>query len=132
MMGLYFHVAHFPFLPTMIKSTPAKHIKCKHSLTPVDIKEALRRIPDREVYPKASSYLTTFPTSNLGSFYIKHPNLTSYGQLDGTKFLSRLLLQEAEILENLRSYQDPNLVRYGCLTNCGRIIQHFKGRLSRR
>lgn len=95
----------------------------KKELSPEDIKERLKRVPDEDVFPEAQSHITTVSIPVTGNVYIKGPKLTIYDDVEGTGLLSKLLLQEAEILELLTRNQHPNLIRYhGCIVERGRII----------
>jgi hypothetical protein len=71
---------------------------------------------------KTPCHITTV-SSKSDNFYIKRPKLTSYEEVKGIGFLSKLLLQEAETLELLMNKPYDNLVKYhGCFVNRGRII----------
>jgi len=95
----------------------------KKALSPKDIMESLKYVPDEEVYPEVPSYITTVSIPINGNVYVKGPKLTIYDDVEGTGLLSKLLLQEAEMLELLAQNQHPNLIRYhGCIVERGRIV----------
>src|SRR5579871_135103 len=95
----------------------------KKALSPKDIKKSLKYVPDEEVYPEAPSHITTVSIPVNGNVYIKGPKLTIYDDVEGTRLLSKLLLQEAETLELVSRNQHPNLIRYhGCIVERGRIV----------
>lgn len=95
----------------------------KKTLSPKDIKENLKHVPDEEVYPEAPSHITIVSVPTNGNVYIKGPKLTVYDDVEGTGLLSKLLLEEAETLEFLMCNHHPNLIRYhGCIVQRGRIV----------
>lgn len=95
----------------------------KKALSPKDIKERLKHVPDEEVYPEAPSHITVVSIPINGNVYVKGPKLTIYDDVEGTGLLPKLLLQEAEILEILARRQHPNLIRYhGCIVERGRMV----------
>ena len=94
----------------------------KYDLTPEILNESLELIPDEQVYPEAAPHITTAPTPLGSNFFVKGPSLTGCIPFS-SGLLSKLLLQEAEILELLMSHPHPNIVRYhGCLIERGRIV----------
>ena len=93
----------------------------KYNLTPKDIKESLKLIPEDDVYPVAPSNITTFSTPIDNNVFLKGPKLNV--AFLGTGLLPKLLLQEAEIMERLMRNPHPNIIRYhGCLIKRGRIV----------
>jgi hypothetical protein len=94
----------------------------KWDLTTQQFRDALRRVPDREVYPPPPPALTvTAQRSNC--FFIKRPNLASYDDVRGTDYLARLMRHEMATLEHLRRNPHPGLARYhGCLVARGRAV----------
>jgi serine/threonine protein kinase len=95
----------------------------KLQLTPKDIEESLKLVPDEEIYPEAPPYITTASILIDRRIFVKRPKLLGYDCFKGTGLMSKLLLQEAEILELLERSPHPNIVRYhGCLIKRGRIV----------
>ena len=93
----------------------------KYDLTSKNIKESLQLLPDEDVYPEAPRSITTYTAPIDNSVFLKDPKL--HTAFIGTGLLSKLILQEVEILELLQHNPHPNIIRYhGCLTRRGRIV----------
>lgn len=96
--------------------------KRKYDLTVEDLNQLLQRIPDDKIYPLLTSFISTVSNAGRKNLFIKRPKLLCLDNEQETKLLSRMLLEEAEVLEFLKQHQHPNLIRYhGCTTNRGRI-----------
>lgn len=96
----------------------------KYDLTVEDLKRTLRRIPDEQIYPTATPHVSI--VSHYGNdestLYIKRPQLAGCDDADIAALLPGLLLEEAKLLEFLRTHPHPNLIRYyGCTVKNGRI-----------
>lgn len=95
----------------------------KKALSLMDINEALKYVPDEEVYPEAPPHITTVSVPVNDNVYVKRPKLTNYNAVKGTGLLPKLLLQEAETLELVMRNPHSNIVRYhGCVVKRGRIV----------
>ncbi|KAF1987733.1 kinase-like protein [Aulographum hederae CBS 113979] len=94
----------------------------KFNLTPPELKDTLKHIPDEDVYPDAPPTITPFPEPiDNERLYFKGPKLHEF--FLGTGELATLTLQEAETLELLKRSPHPNIVGYhGCVIKRGRIV----------
>lgn len=93
----------------------------KRQLTPKDIRECLKLLPDDDVYPKAPSNVTRMIDPMHSGLFLKGPML--HTAFLGTGLLPKLILAEVGILELLRQNRHPNIVRYhGCLIRRDRIV----------
>ncbi|KAF2842101.1 serine/threonine-protein kinase-like protein [Patellaria atrata CBS 101060] len=93
----------------------------KFQLTQKDIIEALKLLPDEDVYPVAPPNITVFSTPLNSSVFMKGPGLNTV--FTGTGVLPKLILQEVEIMELLTRNPHPHIVRYhGCLIRRSRIV----------
>ncbi|KAK3670792.1 hypothetical protein LTR78_009364 [Recurvomyces mirabilis] len=88
-----------------------------------DLRKNLRRISDEVIYPEMTAGLTIVADeNNMKRYYIKRPKLLCLDDLEETKLLPRMLVEEAQVLEILKPYGHRNLVRYhGCISKQGRI-----------
>ncbi|KAF2763065.1 hypothetical protein EJ05DRAFT_24446 [Pseudovirgaria hyperparasitica] len=85
------------------------------------VNESLELVADKDVYPEAPSHITRVTTIGSGAF-IKGPALTFYEELRGSEKIAQILLQEAEMLEQIQRNPHPNIIRYhGCQVYRGRI-----------
>jgi serine/threonine protein kinase len=90
-------------------------------LTPAIINGSLKRVAD-DVYPEAPSHITRLTESESSYYYLKRPSMAFYDSL-GSKQLAKVLLEEAEVLEQIMRKPHPNIVRYhGCQIYQNRII----------
>ena len=97
--------------------------KRKNSLSLTDIETSLKQIPDEQLYPKAPPGITSVSITSQKDFYIKRPDMKVYEEMVGTDMLTKLILNEAEVLEILKRNPHANIVGYhGCLVKQGRII----------
>jgi serine/threonine protein kinase len=99
----------------------------KKDLTGQNIMESLKHVPDEDIYPKFTSNITTAAASTPppDNFFVKGPKLDAYDSKNvrGTGLLSKLLLQEVEILETLLRNPHDSIVRYhGCLVQRGFVV----------
>lgn len=98
----------------------------KWKLTTKMVNECLQRVPDEDIYPIAPPHIkvASAATEDNSKFFIKGPKLSRYDELRGTGIASKLLLHEAETLEQLAHHgQHPNIIRYhGCIVKRGRIV----------
>lgn len=86
------------------------------------VNKSLELVADEEVYPEAPPHITRVSTIDSG-FFSKGPALTFYEELGGSETIAQLLLQEAEVLEQIERNPHPNIVRYhGCQVHRGRIV----------
>lgn len=91
-------------------------------LTLEAVNESLKLVPDKEVFPEAPSHITRITTIDSGCF-VKGPALTFHDELGGSEMIAQLLLQEAEMLEQIERNPHPNILRYqGCHVYRGRIV----------
>jgi serine/threonine protein kinase len=92
----------------------------KYDLTTRAVGQCLRRVPDKDVYPLAPSYVTQAAHRNG---FFKGPMLTAYDELQNTGQVAAMLLQEAEIFDRLKIHPHPNIIQYhGCKILRGRIV----------
>ncbi|KAK0268001.1 hypothetical protein LTS00_017671 [Friedmanniomyces endolithicus] len=96
----------------------------KYDLTVEDLRQNLLRVPDDTIYPEVTPGITILPDgSDVKSLFIKRPKLLCLDNPAETELLPKMLLEEAEVLEFLKSRSHKNLVRYyGCVSRRGRII----------
>ncbi|KAK0247097.1 hypothetical protein LTS09_017766 [Friedmanniomyces endolithicus] len=96
----------------------------KYDLTVEDLRQNLLRVPDDTIYPEVTPGITILPDgSDVKSLFIKRPKLLCLDNPDETELLPKMLLEEAEVLEFLKSRSHKNLVRYyGCVSRRGRIV----------
>ncbi|KAF2254812.1 serine/threonine-protein kinase-like protein [Trematosphaeria pertusa] len=93
----------------------------KYELTPKDIKDSLKLLPDEDVYPKAPSNVTVFSTPIDSNVFLKGPKLNT--AFKDTGLLPKLLLREVEIMELLMRNPHPYIIGYrGCMIKRGRIV----------
>lgn len=93
----------------------------KYDLTVDDLKRYLCLVADEIIYPPATSTITVW-TGTHSNCFIKRPKLLSLDNPDETKLLPALLIEEAEVLEYLKTHQHPNLVEYyGCILKGNRV-----------
>ncbi|KAK5149854.1 hypothetical protein LTS14_010569 [Recurvomyces mirabilis] len=84
----------------------------KYDLTVEDLRENLRRISDEVIYPEMTAGLTIVADDNdMKRYYIKRPKLLCLDDLEETKLLPRMLVEEAQVLEILKPYGHRNLGR---------------------
>ncbi|KAF1366165.1 hypothetical protein EJ07DRAFT_93018 [Lizonia empirigonia] len=79
------------------------------------------RIPTENIFPLYQDTLTKFTNIDDGcDVYVKRPSLNAY---KGSDLISRTLLQEAQICEQLLASPHENIAHYrGCKIQHGRII----------
>ncbi|KAK1818779.1 hypothetical protein LTR12_006829 [Friedmanniomyces endolithicus] len=96
----------------------------KYDLTVEDLRQNLQRIRDDTIYPEVMPGLTIIADDGGPELlYIKRPKLLCLDDAEETRMIPRLLLEEARILESLKPFPHPNLVRYhGCMSKRGRIV----------
>ncbi|KAH7111045.1 serine/threonine-protein kinase-like protein [Dendryphion nanum] len=93
----------------------------KSELTPKEIKNCLKIVPDEDVYPTAPANVTVFATPLDSNVFFKGPKLNT--AFLNTGLLPKLLLREAEIMETLMRNPHPNIVGYrGCKIERGLIV----------
>ncbi|KAF2175643.1 hypothetical protein K469DRAFT_743221 [Zopfia rhizophila CBS 207.26] len=92
----------------------------KYELTPKDIKDSLKLLPDEDVYPKAPLNVTVFSTPIDSNVFLKGLKLNT--AFKDTGLLPKLLLQEVEIMELLMRNPHPHIISYrGYMIKRGRI-----------
>ncbi|KAK3385491.1 kinase-like domain-containing protein [Podospora didyma] len=105
-------------------------LKERKLITPEEFTDALRLVPDEDIYPKVPpgveltiSTDTTIHRDN-DAFYVKRPQMSSYDDAaEDREFMPKLLLDEALIMERITSGgPHPNIVPYyGCRVHRGRV-----------
>jgi len=86
------------------------------------VNKSLELVADQDVYPEAPSHISRATTID-GDCFVKGPALTFYEELGGSGKMAQLLLEEAEMLEQIKRNPHPNLVRYyGCQVYRGRVV----------
>ena len=92
-------------------------------LSSQDLKKALKRVPDEDVYPEAPSQITVASIPTEVDVYVKRPKLNIYDNWVNSGLLARLFLGEAETFEALiRKPHHRNIIRYhGCIVHRRRI-----------
>ncbi|WPH04659.1 serine/threonine-protein kinase-like protein [Acrodontium crateriforme] len=104
--------------------------KRKYDLTPTDLRETLKCLPDDDVYPEAPFDITKMSTTIHDKIFVKGPML--HDAFQNTGQLPQLTLGEVKVLELLAKNPHPNIARYhGCLIERGRIVGIAFDRLSR-
>lgn len=79
----------------------------------------LQRIPTDHIFPLYESNLIGFICADRCDFFVKRPRLTAYKKSD---LISRTLLEEARICEQLLASPHANIARYrSCVTRHGRV-----------
>lgn len=66
-----------------------------------DLKKALKRVPDEDIYPEAPSQITVASIPAEVDVYVKRPKLNIYDNWVNSGLLARLFLGEAETFEAL-------------------------------
>jgi hypothetical protein len=87
------------------------------------VRECLRPLPDEEIYPvfPDEGGLTAAP-DDVSNYYVKRTAWPTYLDFQGTDFLPKLMLQEAQTMEFLAQHRHPHIVDYyGCRVKRGRI-----------
>jgi serine/threonine protein kinase len=99
--------------------------KKKREMTLAEYQAALEPIEDDEIYPTcpAGIDLTIAPDHLDDSCaYIKRPGLYSYEDMKGTNYISKSVLDETLIMEQISKTPHPYIVKYhGCRVRRGRI-----------
>lgn len=95
----------------------------KYDVTAELYRRHLKHIPDEQVYPVASQFVTTLsnkPSAN--ECYIKRPKLLYLDDVDLARLIPKTFANEVEILELLKDFHHPNLIHYcGCTVKNGRL-----------
>ncbi|CBY00826.1 similar to serine/threonine-protein kinase [Plenodomus lingam JN3] len=93
------------------------------SAADIDLAELpLESIPTWQIWPPFPHNFTHAPEASLRSCHIKEPSLIHYGDTKASTDMARLLLDEAEVCEALRTHPHPNIAQYlGCRVIDGRI-----------
>jgi len=95
----------------------------KRDLTLRLVNDSLKRIPDEDIYPIPPEGMTLADVTSRNGYYLKRPNLSNYGRLNGLNIIPKILLDEIQVLELLEKNPHPNLVHYlGSVIKRGRII----------
>ncbi|KAK0262699.1 hypothetical protein LTR35_017695 [Friedmanniomyces endolithicus] len=82
----------------------------KYDLTVEDLRQNLLRVPDDTIYPEVTPGITILPDgSDVKSLFIKRPKLLCLDNPAETELLPKMLLEEAEVLEFLKSRSHKNL-----------------------
>jgi serine/threonine protein kinase len=99
--------------------------KNKRDMTLAEYSAALERVEDHELYPEcpAGTDLMIAPEElNDSCAYIKRPGLNCYEDVKGTNFITKALLDETLIMEQISKSPHPNIIKYhGCRVRRGRI-----------
>ncbi|KAI0881286.1 kinase-like protein [Annulohypoxylon maeteangense] len=104
----------------------AQIFKPRPDINIAEVKEAMRRIPDADIYPEIPEGVnlkematTEKPDTEL---YIKRPSLLTYETSSPHEWIRDVFLGEAEIMEKVSSIQHKNIIQYyGCLKRDGRL-----------
>ena len=96
--------------------------KPKNSIMLAEYNEALKMVPDEEIYPELPEGSNLTIATQARSSYFKRPNLSIYELVKGTPFLADILLHEAQIMQQISEAPHPNIVGYhGIVIKYGRI-----------
>ena len=99
--------------------------KSKADLSLQEYRSALARVRDEELYPRIPTEITlTIASENLDdvSAFIKRPGLNCYETMKRWDYVTKALLGETLIMEQLSKTPHPNIIKYhGCRTRRGRI-----------
>lgn len=92
-------------------------------LTPEEIEECLKPIPDEALFPVAPEGIRAFVEPITESLYVKTPDVTGWNSWENSNdSVADLLLGEVETLELLSRHPHLNIVRYhGCQVKNGRV-----------
>ena len=99
--------------------------KNKRDISIAEYNAGLVRINDADIFPETPTDvdLTIAPAHlNDVSAYIKQPGLIHYPSMKGTGQISRAVLDETLVMEQISKTPHPHIVKYhGCKVNRGRI-----------
>lgn len=94
----------------------------KYDLTVDDLNHLLQPIPDERIYPLETDTIHIVSRAERENLYIKRPKLVCLDHEEEARFLPRLLLEEAEVLQFFQQHPHPNIINfYGCTVNRGRM-----------
>lgn len=96
----------------------------KFDVTVEDINRLLMSIPDDAVYPDIPPDSTILTERNeISELYIKRPRLLCLDEPAEAKLIPGMFLEEARVLEQLKPFGHPNLIRYvGCVPRRGKMV----------
>ncbi|KAI1088968.1 kinase-like protein [Rostrohypoxylon terebratum] len=91
-----------------------------------EVKDAMRRIPDAEIYPEIPEEVSLKEMATTGKpdneLYIKRPSLLTYETSQPHEWIRGVFLGEARIMEQVSSIQHKNIIQYfGCLKRDRRL-----------
>ncbi|KAI3324983.1 kinase-like protein [Xylariaceae sp. AK1471] len=113
----------------------AQIFKPRLDISIAEVKEALQRVPDADIYPEIPEgvnlkVITTIdePENEL---YIKRPSLLTYETSDSLNWTRDIFLGEAKIMDQVSSINHKNIIQYyGCQVRDGRltgiVLEHHK------
>ena len=106
------------------KAFAAKFDKEMDLLDDAQIFEALHAVPLENIYPLFPANFTKSPPFDSSRQYLKAPSFTYDDCGPGKTFVADCLLNEASILERLKTSPHKNLATYhGCVVEDGRITR---------
>ncbi|KAI1781512.1 kinase-like protein [Hypoxylon cercidicola] len=104
----------------------AQIFKPRPDVNIAEVKEAMRKIPDADIYPEIPEgvSLKEMATNEKpdNELYIKRPSLLTYETSAPRGWIRDVFLGEAQIMEQVSSIQHKNIIRYyGCLKRDRRL-----------
>ncbi|KAI1169275.1 kinase-like protein [Nemania serpens] len=104
----------------------AQIFKPRLDISLAEVREALRRVPDADIYPEireaANLKVVTTTSEPDTELYVKRPSLLTYETSHPLDLVRDVFLGEAEIMEQVSSINHKNIVRYhGCQVRDGRL-----------
>ena len=99
--------------------------KNKKDMTFAEYDAALERIKDEEIFPEVPTDVKltiTPPDLDEYSVFIKRLGLNCYEAMKGSNYITKALLDETLIMEQISQSPHPNIIVYhGCRVKRGRI-----------
>ncbi|KAI0433129.1 kinase-like protein [Xylaria sp. FL1042] len=104
----------------------AQIFKPRLDISIAEVREALQRVPDADIYPEIPEGLNLKVAAMIDKSddesYIKRPSLLTYETSDPLTLVRDIFLGEAQIMEHVSSLNHKNIVRYhGCQVRDSRL-----------
>ncbi|KAK3045709.1 hypothetical protein LTR09_012743 [Extremus antarcticus] len=85
----------------------------KYDLTDQDLRAKLRKIPDRDAFPKMTQDITLLPPlSDVTKLFFKRPQIHCLLEEFGGSIVLQMFLEEVQAMEFLARHLHPNIVPY--------------------
>ncbi|KAI1424196.1 kinase-like protein [Xylaria sp. FL1777] len=103
----------------------AQIFKPRLEISIAEVRDALRRVPDADIYPEipaGGTNLRVMTEKPGDGVYIKRPSLLTYETSDPLALVRDIFLGEAEIMERVSRLDHTHIIRYhGCQARDGRL-----------